>query len=750
MGEQMTVETGNTDTIKPDVLIGLDAPDRVVLRVGAALYIHGWVFSSDADVDALYVECNGVRYGTTYPVKRPELGIAKGRWINAAAVFPQPPHAHDLSRDSDAPYDFGFVSSAIDLKSADDKIVEITVIAEVRGQEQHLVTRQIQILRSDPECDFFNYGKLGAFKHPVDFKTDNIIPVGNHAPVFLVGCESQIQQMSLALKERGVAVSAPIFFSQMLATIEACYDVYSEYDFLYFSGLRAQFGEYGISKIDIYALLNRIIAHFHQQSLRSDAGGRFFALSGERDVGLIPLLKVIYPNAVFVHVDEANQSVAIEENGVLQEDDIARKMRILRSGNAQVDFHHISVGEPVSVSHAVEKILQFAKPVEPGPRVEENAATELRQGHCESYLQALPVLGEQRPIFILGAGRSGTSAMTGALKVSGIAGFHEGHVLPMMDEMARRLWESVVWDSTADDVARAGTVRLVIQTCFDQAYGDMGSLIWLDKTADHVMIHCVPLLTAMFPNARFLFLTRHPIAVAESRRRKFGETPYFSMLEWKKCVIAWDERKHLLKKSSYLECDAKELRCKHLHQQVSAFLEFDAQRSETLSDYLTTQSPEMTRQMPLQSLQDHYSGLNDHRSSDFKSLLLSLLETLETHIEDTDWDSSTIAWVKRFLGTLPDQFGYTLHRSESTLVGVMANFSKLMEEQKHLAEVNEQSMAVLQDKYATQTANAHYWKEQHDCQLANATKWKERYQNDVLHKSEKTYRKWINGILGRS
>lgn len=764
MGESMTVETGNTDTtIKPNVFVGLDAPDRIVMRVGAALYIHGWVFSSDADVEAVFVECNGIRYAATYPIKRPALDVAKGAWINAASIFPQAPHDRDLNRDSDAPYDFGFVSSAIDFASAHDATIEIAVIAQVNGKELHLVTRHIEVLISDPARDYFSYGMPASFKHPINFQASRIASIDDQMPVFLIGKESSIEQVARALKERGVVASDPAAYKQMRATIETCYDAYSEYDFLYFNALKGQLNDYGFSKFDIYALINGIAAHFHEQALQIAGDRRFFALSGENDVDLIPLLKTIYPNAVFVHFEGNDQAAPKTEDHSSCEDDFTRKMRVLQNGNAPIHFRRVHLGEideDVSVFQAIDEILQLAESLTQNPTASQDVASDgvcskagLRDGRCDSYLQALPTLAKHKPIFILGAGRSGTSAMTGALKVSGIAGFHEGHVLPLINEMTRRLWELAVWHKPNDTMSadvRADAIRFVAKTCFDQTYGDIGTDIWLDKTADHLMIHCVPFLAAMFPNARFLLLTRHPIAVAESRRRKFGETPYFSMLEWKRCVIGWNERKHLLNTSSYMECDAKELRCKHLHQQISKFLQLDSSRSEQFSDYLATQSPEMTRQAPLQSLQDHYASLNDRRMFDFKALLLPLLETLEIHVEDTNWNEVTIAWVKRFLGELPAQLGYALHRPENMLTDIIANFAKLMEEQRRIMASNEDAIAVLQEKYAKQLANTNYWKEQYDYQFANTTKWKELYENNLQPKPEKTYRRWFNEILHRS
>jgi len=562
------------------------------------------------------------------------------------------------------------------------------------------------------------------------------------------------------LEERGVVVSKPEQFAQMLATIQTCYDVYCECDFLYFNALRGQFNDYGISKFDIYALINKIIVHFHEHALQNGAR-HIFSLSDACDLDLVPLLKTIYPTSVFIHLEEDRQSPVIGENGLANEDDFARKIHILRNGNAPIHFRDMildALCESTSISHVVNEILQCGMLQEQNANALLNSKSagtksiiESRKDGDDSYLQALPIFAEHKPIFILGSGRSGTSAMTGALKVSGIAGFHEGHVFPLMNEMAQRIWTLALWDKAdaASLNTRADTVKLVVKTCFDQTYGDIGSQTWLDKTADHLMIHCVPFLAAMFPHARFLSLTRHPIAVAESRRRKFGETPYFSMLEWKKCVIAWNQHKHLLNPSNYIECDARELRCKHLHLQVSTFLRFDAPSSSTLSDYLATQSPEMTRQAPLDNFQACYASLNDHRTSDFKALMLMLLETLEIHIEDTDWSEGTIAWVKRFLGALPEQCGYTLYRPKNMLLDITANFVKLMDEQSSIVKINEKSIAALQEKYATQLANANYWKEQHDCQLANANKWKTQCENAPLFKPEKTYRKWINGILNR-
>ncbi|HXA46444.1 MAG TPA: sulfotransferase, partial [Burkholderiaceae bacterium] len=255
-------------------------------------------------------------------------------------------------------------------------------------------------------------------------------------------------------------------------------------------------------------------------------------------------------------------------------------------------------------------------------------------------------------------------------------------------------------------------------------YGDLGTSIWLDKTADHVMINCIPFLKEMFPQARFIFLRRHPIAVAESRRRKFGSTPFFAILEWNESIKAWNRHKTHLAQSNIFECDANELRTGQLHVRLGEFLELDKQSCKAVANYLSVKTPEMTRHFPQKNLHAHYTDLEESRRFAFDVLLLSVIESFDVYIEDTDWDANTVDWVKNALGILPEQFGYEIHRPKNLLVDSIIPLVMQIDDYKHTAASNDMTATYWKEQHAHQLANAHYWKEQCRHQAAVAMRWK--------------------------
>jgi len=740
----------------------------VILRYGSDLYIHGWIFTSDADIESVYVTCNGAQYPATYPVKRPELACSRGAWIDSSAIFPPPPHTRDLHPDLDPPYNFGFVTAPIPLDSGAPEApqhVEICLTVTTNGHEHILLIRQVEILWTDPESDLFNFGAIGPFKYPRNFNKNSLLTHSDRTPIFLVGDESAIHRTLCALETRGFSIPNTLLLRQMFETLVACYDVYCEFDQLYFKPLESQHSNVGSSKFKIYDLLNAIITSFHDLLPNINNASFVHALTSESDVDLIPMLRCIYPNCIFVRVRAVDSPETRSSDRGTRDRNFAQKMHILEHGNARITFQDIQLDaqdNSTSDLRAVEQLIdllrlskstcdEYSKARELITAEESGEVTE------QTYLQALPSYDEDRPIFVLGAGRSGTSATAGALKAAGIAGFYEGHVFPLINEMAQRVWELPVLHAKPDRLQkdlRAHAVHLVVKTCFEQVYGDLHNCVWLDKTADHLMIYCVPLLRKMFPRARFLFLRRHPIAVAESRSRKFGETPFFSILEWNKCMRGWLDQKHQLAGSAYLECDANALRDSQLHSRLSDFLGLDPQSSEKFSNYLATQSPEMTRISPLDELDAFYVGLDDRRKSNFKVLLASLLDLLDVYIEDTGWDANTIAWAQNSLGTLPEQFGYAIYRPKNMEISLLANLAKQIDQYRHTAELHQAETTHWKEQYDIQMTNLRHWKEQHDMQMMNVHHWKEQHNilmtNADSWKKQHEQGKWSNARIGNA
>ncbi|HXA48477.1 MAG TPA: hypothetical protein VNW52_12655, partial [Burkholderiaceae bacterium] len=438
----LAVENGVIDT--PNLFSGLDTPDCMALRIGSNLNIHGWLFSFDATIEAVYIACNGSRFIADYPIKRPHVGDAKGAWIDSTAAFPQNPYVTDVDCAIDPPYNFGFVTGPIPMDPAMGQRVDIDLIAVVNGHEFVVQSRTIQLLWSDPEEELFNLGAIAPFKSVVDFDQSQLLAYDDCAPVFLIGHDCAMQQALGALKGHNVTVPNASLFAQMRDAITTCYDAYFEFNLLYFNGLDNQKNGCAIKKFDIYGVLNTVVASFHQQRQEMHRSQFVHALIGEQGIELIPLLQAIYPRSVFIHIK--TQAAANEQTA---EHHLCAKMRVLKNGRAQLAVQEVELdGDAANNMHAfghvADLIRQSRSTVD--RNIEQSVASKNIPGSLnpeapQNYLHAVPVYSEHRPIFILGAGRSGTSALTAALMGADIAGFGEGHVFPLINEIARRLWK---------------------------------------------------------------------------------------------------------------------------------------------------------------------------------------------------------------------------------------------------------------------------------------------------------------------
>lgn len=683
-------------------LASLDLPDSLVLNVGAEFCVHGWIVSGRVGVDEVFVECNGLRYRADYPLQRADV----------AAYYPEIEGA-EMS---------GFLTPSIAL---DAKVVdgaEIRLLARCKGSEHEVLARKIRLLWSDPDTDLFSLGVFGPFRHPDAFDESCIAHFDGCAPVFLLGDEDALSPVLGLYDDKGHAMPGGEPFLLLLDAIVACFDVYSEFYQVHFRHLERNLDKYAIGRFSIYEVLNQIIATIHENFLLSLDGGHFVcALKGKSQVILVPLLCRIYPDAsfVFLGADDADEAALFRG-----ERRSAREIwRLLKHVPGFLNFHEINAHDASSVFEAVNLLLENG----PG-RIRTRDGTPGCVRHKEGqlvpldYLQALPVIDGHRPVFVLGAGRSGTSAMTGALKAAGVEGFHEGHVFPLFDAMAKRLWEGggVVSPDASVVGMRALLVRVVARTSFEQIYGLFSGKMWQDKTPDHLMIDCIPFVRTMLPQARFLFMRRHPIAYAQSRHRKFGDPPLVAIAEWNKCIHRWNAHKQSLDRPSYLECDASDLKIPVLQSGLNHFLGLDEANSRNCSNYLASQRPEFTR-LP-GNMAVVYEHLEDARRFNLRTILFSLLDAVGVFIEDTDWDEDTVREVEKALGSMPDELGYRLHRSPDYLLEMLFPVARQLEEYRYTAEFHQK--------------NTKYWEEQ-------ASTWRAMAESSGLARFVKTLRYFL-------
>jgi hypothetical protein len=156
----------------------------------------------------------------------------------------------------------------------------------------------------------------------------------------------------------------------------------------------------------------------------------------------------------------------------------------------------------------------------------------------------------QRPVFVLGAARSGTSAMAqGLLKLGRFKGHQEGHLLDLLAHLSVSLVR--FYDGKADDATgeRDTMVSIVPQAYFQSALDEIfvrtvAMLFpngdWIDKTPNSNMVHLAPRFRRMWPNARFIFMKRRFLENAASRSRKFPHYDFGrNCHEWSTAMEAW-------------------------------------------------------------------------------------------------------------------------------------------------------------------------------------------------------------------
>jgi hypothetical protein len=175
-------------------------------------------------------------------------------------------------------------------------------------------------------------------------------------------------------------------------------------------------------------------------------------------------------------------------------------------------------------------------------------ATSLSHGSVEFTVSHVDPV--QQPVFILGAARSGTSAIAQALLKLGVfEGHQEGHMLDLLAHLA--VATNKFYQLQHDEVVgnRDTTIARVPTEFFhdrlDGIFIDLGRRLfprsrWVDKTPNSNMVNLAPRFKKIWPNSRFIFMRRRFLENAASRSRKFPEHEFArSAQEWGAAMDAW-------------------------------------------------------------------------------------------------------------------------------------------------------------------------------------------------------------------
>jgi sulfotransferase family protein len=151
-------------------------------------------------------------------------------------------------------------------------------------------------------------------------------------------------------------------------------------------------------------------------------------------------------------------------------------------------------------------------------------------------------------LFLMGSPRSGTSQLGATLtKVLNLPWLGEGHGAPLFARAADAL--------SGDKAAENGMVRHMARENYRQiavraarsAYFFMhGSASFVDKTPGVKMITAAPFLVECFPDSRFIFQRRNPVANIRSRIVKFGGNFEEHCRDWAAAMNEWLRVRSLL------------------------------------------------------------------------------------------------------------------------------------------------------------------------------------------------------------
>lgn len=214
-------------------------------------------------------------------------------------------------------------------------------------------------------------------------------------------------------------------------------------------------------------------------------------------------------------------------------------------------------------------IFNFDKRLEPADLRHVTARAYRRDGSFEALMAAVPTGVEvpvvvnptlrfdgisadpnQHPVFVLGAARSGTSAVAQALlKLNRFSGHQEGHLLDLMAHFSVALNKFYIEKTDECAPGKDTTVSLVPKEFFQGKLSEIfidlirrvfPSGNWIDKTPNSNMIYLAPRFLEIWPNSRFIFMKRRFLENVASRNVKFpGQGLEHHSGEWSRVMTAW-------------------------------------------------------------------------------------------------------------------------------------------------------------------------------------------------------------------
>src|SRR5262245_33684900 len=282
-------------------------------------------------------------------------------------------------------------------------------------------------------------------------------------------------------------------------------------------------------------------------------------------------------------------------------------------------------------------------------------------GQVPFEISRLEQFPEERPIFVIGMPRSGTTAMTQALHYGAqIPGYGEGHLFDVLDEMLRSLmqsWQRHLQQFAATDFIPGPAIAIgnydiytginrLVASVHEVYHNRFQSNVWVDKTPGARAVRAVPLLHYIYPRARFLFMHRHPLKVALSMLQKYPELPLRqSFVEWAVCLKEWNTARAALSPDSFMEIAQSDLsmNTENVVDALKRLLQLDEQQAAGIARVLKTERPE-------------YTG--------------SSADSGDVYLEDVDWTEAEKETFRSFCLRGANELGYQTTRGERISVPI--------------------------------------------------------------------------------
>jgi hypothetical protein len=262
------------------------------------------------------------------------------------------------------------------------------------------------------------------------------------------------------------------------------------------------------------------------------------------------------------------------------------------------------------------------------------------------------------PVFIVGNGRSGTSALQVSIrKTLNWKAFGEGHLHPLafeLNDVTERYFNAKrgATRNRSHMIYKVDQAHLqsAILNVFRNTYLDaFGTERFVDKTPGAPAIRALPLLQTVFPNMRVVFAKRRAIEVIRSARQKFPETTLEDhALTWKESMRTWEVVRERLT-VPYVEIDQYDLKTvpELAAHSLTVLLKLTPAQSLNLITYLSTDRPQSSGPLNTGKLSLNNSGWTAEQKRWFMDNLGPVMAThgwveTERYFADHSADGSDI------------------------------------------------------------------------------------------------------------